>query len=135
MQNLCQLLGATTDAVNVVNLLGIDAPFVNNYGVWEDEFTELGLAHTLEYTWPDAVCYFGEGSEVFSRRLCICHLPDSVLPMGCTQASLRPHCVLACRSNRDTQPNVCGEQRRAHSFTLRSNWLMLTFCIMSCSSV
>jgi lycopene epsilon-cyclase len=43
---------------------------VNNYGVWEDEFKELGLAHTLEYTWPDAVCYFGEGREVTECRLC-----------------------------------------------------------------
>ncbi len=49
---------------------GRDTPFVNNYGVWEDEFKELGLAHTLEYTWPDAVCYFGEGREVTECRLC-----------------------------------------------------------------
>lgn len=39
-------------------------PFVNNYGVWEDEFRELGLAHTLNTTWKDALCYFGEGQEV-----------------------------------------------------------------------
>ncbi len=39
-------------------------PFVNNYGVWEDEFRELGLAHTLNATWDDALCYFGEGQEV-----------------------------------------------------------------------
>ncbi len=63
MQTLRHLHGATTDVVDVSNP-GRDAPFVNNYGVWEDEFTELGLAHTLEHTWPDAVCYFGEGGEV-----------------------------------------------------------------------
>lgn len=42
---------------------GHDVPFVNNYGVWEDEFRELGLAHTLNHTWKDALCYFGEGQE------------------------------------------------------------------------
>ena len=69
MQTLHHLRGASTDADNV-NLSGRDAPFVNNYGVWEDEFTELGLAHTLENTWPDAVCYFGEGREVAFHGLC-----------------------------------------------------------------
>ena len=39
-------------------------PIVNNYGVWMDEYSELGMAHTLERTWPDALCYFGEGKEV-----------------------------------------------------------------------
>jgi lycopene epsilon-cyclase len=39
-------------------------PFVNNYGVWVDEFQALGLGATLEVTFPDALCYFGEGQEV-----------------------------------------------------------------------
>jgi hypothetical protein len=39
-------------------------PFVNNYGVWVDEFRELGLENTLELSFPDALCYFGEGQEV-----------------------------------------------------------------------
>lgn len=43
---------------------GRDAPFVNNYGVWEDEFTALGLHDTLDCTWDDAACWFGEGQEV-----------------------------------------------------------------------
>ncbi|GLC71022.1 hypothetical protein PLESTF_001061800 [Pleodorina starrii] len=47
-----------------VNVLGLDVPIVNNYGVWTDEFQALGLEHTLECSWPDAVCYFGEGKEV-----------------------------------------------------------------------
>ncbi len=34
-------------------------PIVNNYGVWMDEFGELGLNHTLECSWPDTLCYFG----------------------------------------------------------------------------
>ena len=54
-------------------LAGHDVPFVNNYGVWEDEFRELGLEHTLNATWKDALCYFGEGQEV--------RLPSGI---GCT---------------------------------------------------
>lgn len=37
---------------------------MNNYGVWEDEFTALGLQDTLDRTWDDAACWFGEGQEV-----------------------------------------------------------------------
>lgn len=43
---------------------GPDVPFVNNYGVWKDEFRELGLEGTLDHEWKDAMCYFGEGQEV-----------------------------------------------------------------------
>ena len=43
---------------------GHDAPFVNNYGVWADEFQELGLDGTLDQRWPDAHCWFGEQHEV-----------------------------------------------------------------------
>lgn len=39
-------------------------PFVNNYGVWKDEFRELGLESTLDVSWDDAMCYFGETKEV-----------------------------------------------------------------------
>ena len=39
-------------------------PFVNNYGVWVDEFRDLGLEHNLNRVWQDALCYFGEGKEV-----------------------------------------------------------------------
>ena len=39
-------------------------PFVNNYGVWKDEFRELGLEGTLDASWEDASCYFGEGQQV-----------------------------------------------------------------------
>lgn len=46
-----------------VGLVGPDAPFVNNYGVWADEFEALGLAHTIERTFPDAVCWFGGGAQ------------------------------------------------------------------------
>jgi len=45
-------------------VIGMDMPFVNNYGVWIDEFKALGMDHTLEFSWPDAACYFGEEKEV-----------------------------------------------------------------------
>lgn len=50
-----------------VALIGRDAPFVNNYGVWLDEFKDLGFEDTLDRSWPDALCYFGEGVEVKVR--------------------------------------------------------------------
>ena len=80
-------MAQTIHTVNVVDLPGRDAPFVNNYGVWEDEFTELGLAHTLEHTWPDAVCYFGEGSEVSCAASAI-GLP-SALTTPLTRAAIK----------------------------------------------
>ena len=44
---------------------GHDKPFVNNYGVWKDEFRDLGLEDTLNCVWDDATCWFGEGNEVW----------------------------------------------------------------------
>lgn len=46
------------------NDAGNDVPFVNNYGVWVDEFRDLGLEQNLNRIWQDALCYFGEGKEV-----------------------------------------------------------------------
>lgn len=46
---------------------GPDKPFVNNYGVWVDEFKAVGMDHTLELTFPDAQCWFGEGHKVGGR--------------------------------------------------------------------
>ena len=42
-----------------VVLLGMESRFTNNYGVWKDEFDKLGLAHTMDQSYDDAVCYFG----------------------------------------------------------------------------
>ena len=41
-----------------VCLVGPETKFTNNYGVWVDEFNDLGLAHLLDNTWEDSVCYF-----------------------------------------------------------------------------
>ena len=51
-----------------VVLVGHDVPFVNNYGVWEDEFVELGLEHTLDKVWKKSSCYFKEGVETSVGR-------------------------------------------------------------------
>jgi hypothetical protein len=40
---------------------------VNNYGVWVDEFRAVGMEHTLELTFPDAQCWFGEGHQARKR--------------------------------------------------------------------
>ncbi len=36
---------------------------MNNYGVWTDEWKALGLESTLERSWDDAVCWFGESKR------------------------------------------------------------------------
>lgn len=42
-----------------VGLVGRDAPFVNNYGVWLDEFQALGLEDTLDASEWKRLCNFG----------------------------------------------------------------------------
>ena len=51
-----------------VGLVGHDVPFVNTYGVWEDEFIELNLTHTLDKVWRSSSCYFKEGKETKVNR-------------------------------------------------------------------
>lgn len=53
-----------------VCLVGPESKFTNNYGVWVDEFKDLGLVHLLDNTWEDSVCYFLD-QEVRSR-LTVC---------------------------------------------------------------
>jgi lycopene epsilon-cyclase len=43
---------------------GPDGPFVNNYGVWVDEFKALGMADTIEREFNETLCYFQEKKEV-----------------------------------------------------------------------
>ncbi|XP_031473635.1 lycopene epsilon cyclase, chloroplastic isoform X2 [Nymphaea colorata] len=40
-----------------VGLVGPDLPFTNNYGVWEDEFKDLGLEGCIEHVWRDTAVY------------------------------------------------------------------------------
>jgi lycopene epsilon-cyclase len=56
----CELAERSAPTVKI-GLLGPDVPFVNTYGVWEDEFASLDLEHCLERVFDDAVCHFGDG--------------------------------------------------------------------------
>jgi len=51
-----------------VGLVGPDAPLVNTYGVWVDEFAALGLEHVLDATWPQSMCFFGRDQPSVVRR-------------------------------------------------------------------
>jgi len=53
-----------------VALVAPDAPFVNNYGVWVDEFEQLGLQHCLDARYSDALYWVDELS------------PSEGLPVG-----------------------------------------------------
>lgn len=39
------------------------APWVNNFGVWIDEFELMGLADCLDYTWDRALVYLNSESD------------------------------------------------------------------------
>ena len=43
-----------------VGLIAPDTPFVNNYGVWVDEFRQLGLEHCLLHKYDDALVWFND---------------------------------------------------------------------------
>jgi len=51
-----------------VTLVGPDAPFVNNYGVWLDEFQEIGMEDCLDQVWESALCYTREDKEIEVNR-------------------------------------------------------------------
>ncbi|GAB4837985.1 Lycopene epsilon cyclase, chloroplastic, variant 2 [Ancistrocladus abbreviatus] len=51
-----------------VGLIGPDLPFTNNYGVWEDEFKELGLEGCIEHVWCDTVVYLDDDNPFYMGR-------------------------------------------------------------------
>ncbi|KAJ3671142.1 hypothetical protein LUZ60_008568 [Juncus effusus] len=51
-----------------VGLIGPDLPFTNNYGVWEDEFKELGLGKCIEHVWKDTIVYLDSDKPIFIGR-------------------------------------------------------------------
>ncbi|XP_062091073.1 lycopene epsilon cyclase, chloroplastic [Humulus lupulus] len=51
-----------------VGLIGPDLPFTNNYGVWEDEFKDLGLAGCIEHVWPDTIVYLDNNDPILIGR-------------------------------------------------------------------
>ncbi|XP_073043972.1 lycopene epsilon cyclase, chloroplastic [Primulina eburnea] len=51
-----------------VGLIGPDLPFTNNYGVWEDEFKDLGLGRCIEHAWRDTIVYLDDSEPIFIGR-------------------------------------------------------------------
>ncbi|GJN18565.1 hypothetical protein PR202_gb05737 [Eleusine coracana subsp. coracana] len=51
-----------------VGLIGPDLPFTNNYGVWEDEFKDLGLASCIEHVWKDTIVYLDGNKPILIGR-------------------------------------------------------------------
>ncbi|XP_031093580.1 lycopene epsilon cyclase, chloroplastic [Ipomoea triloba] len=51
-----------------VGLIGPDLPFTNNYGVWEDEFKDLGLQRCIEHVWRDTIVYLDDGDPILIGR-------------------------------------------------------------------
>ncbi|KAH1209425.1 Lycopene epsilon cyclase, chloroplastic [Glycine max] len=51
-----------------VGLIGPDLPFTNNYGVWEDEFKDLGLEGCIEHVWKDTIVFLDNKDPIFIGR-------------------------------------------------------------------
>lgn len=51
-----------------VGLIGPDLPFTNNYGVWEDEFKDLGLEGCIEHVWRDTIVYLDDSDPILIGR-------------------------------------------------------------------
>ncbi|ONK76563.1 uncharacterized protein A4U43_C03F29620 [Asparagus officinalis] len=51
-----------------VGLIGPDLPFTNNYGVWEDEFKDLGLEGCIEHVWQDTIVYLDSNDPILIGR-------------------------------------------------------------------
>ncbi|OVA08403.1 2-oxoacid dehydrogenase acyltransferase [Macleaya cordata] len=51
-----------------VGLIGPDLPFTNNYGVWEDEFKDLGLEGCIEHVWKDTIVYLDSDDPILIGR-------------------------------------------------------------------
>nr|UOL49150.1 lycopene epsilon-cyclase [Chelidonium majus] len=51
-----------------VGLIGPDLPFTNNYGVWADEFKDLGLERCIEHVWKDTIVYLDSDEPIMIGR-------------------------------------------------------------------
>lgn len=51
-----------------VGLIGPDLPFTNNYGVWDDEFRDLGLQGCIEHVWRDTIVYLDDSDPIMIGR-------------------------------------------------------------------
>jgi len=52
-----------------VGVVAPDAPFVNNYGVWLDEFRAIGLEHTLLHKYEDTLVWYDDSDPESGRSL------------------------------------------------------------------
>ncbi|XP_072973736.1 lycopene epsilon cyclase, chloroplastic isoform X1 [Typha angustifolia] len=105
-----------------VGLIGPDLPFTNNYGVWEDEFKDLGLESCIEHVWRDTIVYLDNDDpiligraygrvdrdllhEELLRRCCesgVTYLNSKVERIiesseGCSLVSCESDCMIPCR--------------------------------------
>ncbi|KAG9451815.1 hypothetical protein H6P81_004719 [Aristolochia fimbriata] len=51
-----------------VGLVGPDLPFTNNYGVWVDEFKDLGLEECIDHVWQDTIVYLDSDNPIVIGR-------------------------------------------------------------------
>eukprot|EP00249_Psilotum_nudum_P021041 c27948_g2_i1 orf=254-2071(-) len=51
-----------------VGIIGPDLPFTNNYGVWKDEFTALGLENCIEHVWKNTAVYLSLDHPILIKR-------------------------------------------------------------------
>nr|AFG19395.1 lycopene epsilon cyclase [Narcissus tazetta subsp. chinensis] len=74
-----------------VGLIGPDLPFTNNYGVWEDEFRDLGLEGCIEHVWQDTIVYLDSNDPILIGRAygrVSRHLLHSELLRRCQEAGV-----------------------------------------------
>eukprot|EP01024_Parvocaulis_polyphysoides_P036436 TRINITY_DN32399_c0_g4_i1.p1 TRINITY_DN32399_c0_g4~~TRINITY_DN32399_c0_g4_i1.p1 ORF type:complete len:583 (+),score=89.72 TRINITY_DN32399_c0_g4_i1:197-1750(+) len=90
------LAGALADQGLSVTIVSPDVPFTNNYGVWYDEFKAIGLEHTLDTTWKDTKCFFGDQELDLGRAY-----------SRVSRELLRNHLLGVCRDGGVRY--VCGE--------------------------
>jgi len=101
-----------------VGLVGPDTPFVNNYGVWEDEFAALGLENCIEQTWRDSCMYLDGDTPLTIGRAygrVSRHLLREELLRRCAEAGVgyldsEVERILETDENRSTV--ICANERR-----------------------
>ncbi|XP_068636219.1 lycopene epsilon cyclase, chloroplastic-like, partial [Aristolochia californica] len=74
-----------------VGLVGPDLPFTNNYGVWVDEFKDLGLEVCIKHVWQDTIVYLDTDNPVVIGRaygLVSRHLLHEELINGCFESGV-----------------------------------------------
>ncbi|OMO91700.1 Lycopene cyclase-type, FAD-binding protein [Corchorus olitorius] len=101
-----------------VGLIGPDLPFTNNYGVWQDEFKDLGLERCIEHVWRDTIVYLDDDKPIMIGRAygrVSRHLLHEELLRRCVESGVMylsskvetiieatdGHSLVVCENNRD----------------------------------